>query len=119
MNAVLTFLHRVKFILELEKERVMTRGLVNNLIGWGTLFCIFAFIPPLVKSIWPANIENPFMFYLIAATLVISLTTPCYLLLYLPGKLAAYLGYMKWVPAYEKYRITPEISKPWERSDWP
>ena len=50
------FVRRVRFVFELEIERVKKRGLINNFIGWGTLLLIFTIIPSLVKSVWPEQI---------------------------------------------------------------
>lgn len=76
---------RLRFIIDLERERITSRGLLYNLIGWGTLACVFTLIPWGVKSIWPEHIENPFLFYMIISTFLISLSTPLYFLIYLPG----------------------------------
>ena len=77
---------RVRFILELEMERIRSRGLINNLIGWGMLLLIFTLIPALAKSLWPEHIEKPFLFYAVCTTIILNVSTPLYTLIYLPCK---------------------------------
>ena len=58
------------------------------------------------------------MFYVVVTTFFLTLSTPIYLLLFLPGISLIIIGYLKFAKFYEKYRITPDLAKPWERPNW-
>lgn len=107
LQTLKTFVHRIWLI---ESNKLKKMGLRNVIIAYFIFYLYFFKLTEYVKSNWPKEVEDKLTFQVILGFSIFFLSTPVYLLIYLPG----YLG----ASFYKKYEIEPDRKWPWELPNW-